>query len=129
MDDGTGPLPPDHITKLLRLNLDANKQRVAMAKILAYHGKLDMKPLFEEWELQLLPYVADWIDIAKARLPGISTSNAFAVDNIGLMTIRARKLDAMFQFVRGMPDEMAGSYIKAQNAGKTRQQKKQRQWK
>ena len=47
--------------------LNHNNGDIAIRKILKYHKKFDMSPLFE-WDWKLLPRVITWFDLAKVRI-------------------------------------------------------------
>ena len=49
------------------LMLNHNNGDIAIRKILEYHKKFDMSPLFE-WDWKLLPRVITWFDLAKVRI-------------------------------------------------------------
>ena len=84
---------------LLKLNRDTNKSRVAIKKILKYHPKIEMEPLFgwdvEEGEqnLKALPHVVGWFDRAE---------EAVADDDINY-NVEEKKLSAILQFAKAMP--------------------------
>ena len=90
-----GPIPqegvPDLVASLLTLNQENDKKSVAFRKILLYHVDFDMQPLFE-WDLKMLPYVIEWFERAAAY--GIEAEECN----------RKRKLAAIYQFTRGMPE-------------------------
>lgn len=96
------PLPPAKVLELLTMNSDSNKKRVATKKILSYHREFDMEPFFEWEDFEVLPCVVKWFDDAKESMG----------DDMELM-IDTRKLDSIFQFARGMPEEMGDSYTRA----------------
>ena len=77
---------------LLALNRSSeDKKQVAMKKILKHHQHFDMQPFFE-WDLKVLPLAVDWFERARS---------IEAIDEAG---IDKRKLDAIYQFIRAMPD-------------------------
>ena len=96
------PLPPAKVLELLAMNSDSNKKRVATKKILSYHREFDMKPFFEWEKFEVLPFVVKWFDDAEERM-----------DNDMESIIDTRKLDSVYQFARGMPEEMGDGYTRA----------------
>jgi len=76
----------------LRMNTGADKNQVAIKKILRHHSHIDMESFFE-WDLKVLPAAIVWFDRARA-----CTENDEAEMNVDLM-----KLSAIYQFTRAMP--------------------------
>lgn len=100
--DGTlrhADIPPD-VKYLLELNSsDAeNKKGVALDKILTHHRYFDMKPLLK-WDLKLLPQAMGWMERAAAKR--ISKNDATYEELTGRI-----KLSALYEFVRGMPEQV-----------------------
>jgi len=79
----------------LNANTNANKSQIAMMKIFRHHPNIDMEPFFQ-WEMKVLPLVANWFD------------KALACDGIDEVQVSAYKLFAIYQFMRAMP-EVCGS--------------------
>ena len=100
-NDEFSPKPPGDLLELLALNSDPNKQTVAMKKILYCHSEFDMEAFFE-WEFKFLPYAVNWFESARSR---IAVNDGQADKHFW-----ARKLDVIFQFARGLPEEMSDSY-------------------
>ena len=83
---------PADVQASLDLNRSSeNKKQVAIKKILNHHRHFDMQPFFE-WDLKVLPLVVDWFESARC------------VENVDEAGIDKRKLDAIYQFIRAMPD-------------------------
>jgi hypothetical protein len=83
---------PDDVNSLLVLNeSNENKKQVAMEKILKHHRHFDMQPFFE-WDLKVLPIAIEWFDQARS------------IENTDETVIDKRKLDAIYQFIRAMPE-------------------------
>ena len=57
---------------------------------------------FFEWEFKFLPYAVNWFESARSR---IAVNDGQADKHFW-----ARKLDVIFQFARGLPEEMSDSY-------------------
>jgi len=85
-------------TPLLELNGIEDKGQVAAVKILRYHDHLDMKP-FLEWDSKCLPLFVTWFSRASSYLGNDDEAN----DTVG-----TKKLDAIYQFLRGLPSELEG---------------------
>lgn len=83
---------PDDVRSYLELNGGADKKQVAMAKILKQHPPFEMRPFFE-WEFKMLPLAIGWLDGAAALPMGFETD------------VGGRRLSAIYQFVRGFPEE------------------------
>ena len=62
-----------------------------MKKILTHHQHFDMQPFFE-WDLKVLPLAVAWFE----RTRSVGDNNSAG--------IRKRKLEAIFQFIRAMPE-------------------------
>ena len=93
-DLGRGVLMPAHvdIQALLALNRSSeDKRQVAIKKILKHHHHFDMQPFFE-WDLKVLPITINWFEKARS----IESNDEAAVNK--------RKLEAIYQFSRGMPE-------------------------
>ena len=82
---------PAKLSSLLALNRDTDKKRVAVRKILFHHNYLDMEPLLE-WELKVLPIAVNWFHKAREYVGSNEGEN-----------VDARKLSAIYQFVRALP--------------------------
>ncbi|KAL9178491.1 hypothetical protein ACHAXT_001829 [Thalassiosira profunda] len=82
---------PRNLEISLRLNHDSVKKRVALTKILNHQDDIDMQPLFE-WDLKVLPSVIQWCERAAYYWIESQECN------------RKRKLEAIYQFIRGMPN-------------------------
>jgi hypothetical protein len=83
---------PADVKTLLALNAssDNNKRQVAIKKIFIHHNHFDMHPFFK-LELKVLPLVVDLFERARS------------VETIDEAGIEKRKLDAIYQFVQGVP--------------------------
>ena len=89
----------NRITWLLyKLNKGRNKSLVAIKKIIGYHPKIDMSPLYnldladDDKNLKALPYVINWFDRARE-----------AVEDYDEIKVERRKLASIYQFVGDMP--------------------------
>ena len=78
------------INSLLSLNHSRDKKQVAIKKVLKYHQHFDMQPFFE-WDLKMLPLVTSWFEQARS------------ITNVDQAEIDKRNLNAIHQFIRGMP--------------------------
>ena len=89
-----GPLALQPGTRaLLELNKNANKEHVAMIKILENHTEFDIQPLLK-WDLKVLPDLIGWFERGSAL-------NALYVHldvNIGKL-----ELATLFDYIRAMP--------------------------
>ena len=84
-------LPPVLYT-LLDLNSSSDdKGEVSIKKIWMHHQHFDMQPFFE-WEMKVLPIAVDCFERARS------------IENACEVGIDTRKLDAIYQFIRGMPE-------------------------
>ena len=88
------------LESLLELNRDANKNHVAIKKILQNHSNIDMEPQLFEWgaeegeqNLKALPYAINWFERA-----GV----AVADEEEEQYNLDGRKLNAIFQFAKAM---------------------------
>jgi len=96
--------PPSTIQRHLDLNRIEDKGKVAMLKTLSVHiGEISMTP-FLEWDLKCLPIAVKWID--KAIL-------LFQIQDRHY--IQSQKLQAVYEFIRGMPAECADGYFNRRN--------------
>ena len=92
-DDVPSRSIPADVRSLLALNRsNQNKKQVALRKILNHHNYFDMRPFFE-WELKVLPIAINWFEQAC----GVCTRERIVV-------MRKRKLEAIYQFIRAMPE-------------------------
>ena len=57
-------LLPDNISSYIELNRGADKNQVAIEKIMLHHPHFDMEPFFE-WDLKVLPFVVNWLHRAR----------------------------------------------------------------
>ena len=81
---------------LFHLNRDGGgNKEIAAKKILKYHRRLDMSSLFE-WDLKMLPHTVDWFESARPKIRNSPWLRGINLD--------AKKLDAIYQFVRSMPE-------------------------
>ena len=88
---GDEDMPAD-VESSLELNRSSeNKKQVAIKKILQHHQHFDMQPFFN-WDLKVLPIAINWFE------------RAHAVDEFDEAGIGTRKLGAIYQFVRAMPE-------------------------
>ena len=90
-----GDLPssslPVDVRSLLKMNRGTeNKKQVAMKKILNHHQHFYMQPFFE-WDLKVLPHAVSWFERARSV-----DSNVVGIDR--------HKLEAIYQFIRAMPE-------------------------
>ena len=86
------PNIPADVNALLHLNSSSeDKRQVAMTKILKHHQHFDMQPFFE-WDLKVLPLVIDWFDRARS------------IESTDIVGTGKRKLDAIYQFIRAIPE-------------------------
>jgi len=86
---------PGAIRQYLALNHYTNKKNTATMKILQYSKhNISMLPFFE-WELKCLPIAVNWFD----KYPGLRQE------------VETSKLQAIYEFVRGMPVECADGYF------------------
>ena len=92
------PISP---SSLLELNCGADKKQVAVQKILRHHAHLDMEP-FLEWDLKVLPLAVSWFDRARNSVPENSGAH-----------VGAKKLSAVYQFVKALPMMFVPSQNKA----------------
>ena len=90
---------PRGVVKMLELNSDQDKSRIAATKILLAHHHLDMRPLFG-WEFGLLPYVIAWLE-------------RFTESRLDL------QLSSIFEFVRAMPMKVTDRVV-GRTTGKKR---------
>ena len=103
------------LRSLLEMNINRNKSRVAIKKILQYHPNIDMSPLFEldsgdERNLKGLPYVVTWFKKAKAAKRQKS--------------VETKKLSAIYQFAQAMPMLFVpSSHIKVDDKKRKREDK------
>ena len=88
------------LESLLELNRDANKNHVAIKKILQNHSNIDMEPFFEwgmeeegEQNLKALPHVVNWFE--KARVAVAEGEENYHFEE--------KKLSAILQFALAMP--------------------------
>ena len=80
------------IGPLLAMNRNANKEKVAIIKILRHHYQFDMQPFFE-WEFKVMPMVLDRFETASAcEMPAGFEAK-----------LEKRKLSCIYQFVKGLP--------------------------
>jgi len=94
-------LPPQ-IQRWLVLNQMNDKKNVASIKILQHsRHNITMHPFFE-WELKCLPIAVNWFDAG----PGY-----FRNPPVIRKEIETSKLQAIYEFVRGMPVECADGYF------------------
>ena len=95
---------PNHSTStqlnsLLKLNEKADKEDVAIEKILQCHRNIDMKPFYDldsrgEWSLKGLPLAVAWFDKASDSVER-SRGESYGVDQ--------KKLSSIYQFAHSMP--------------------------
>ena len=84
---------PDDIQSYLRLNKTvANKDKVAMAKILRNHSHFDMEPFFE-WEFKVVPIMINWF----------TKASTYTNDASSERLVKRIKLDSMYAFIREFP--------------------------
>ena len=83
-------LPAD-IRALLACNSSSDKKQVATKKILQHHQHFDMQPFFE-WDLKVLPIAIKWFERARS------------IESEDEAGINKRKLEAIYQFIRAMPE-------------------------
>jgi len=93
---------PEIIEQYLILNQNDDEKKVAAIKIMQYQRhNIAMHPFFE-WELKCLPIAVHWFDNA--------------VDHsVFRKEIETSKLQAIYEFVRGMPVESADGYFGRKN--------------
>ena len=90
---GGAPSLPFDIRCSLALNLSSeDKKQVAIKKILKQHQRFDMQPFFE-WDLKVLPLAVAWFERARSIE---NNEEAGIIDKC--------KLDAIYQFIRAMPE-------------------------
>jgi len=90
---------PEIIEQYLILNQNDDRKKVAAMKIMQYQRhNISMLPFFE-WELKCLPIAVHWFDEAPRSIQEIETI----------------KLQAIYEFVRGMPVESADGYFGRKN--------------
>jgi hypothetical protein len=82
---------PADIVSLLALNRSDGAKQVAIKKILKHHRHFDMQPFFE-WDLKVLPIAINWFE----RAGSIDINNEAGINK--------RKLEAIYQFIRAMPE-------------------------
>ena len=88
---GSSNIPAD-VRSALALNKSSeDKRQVAIKKILKHHRHFDMQPFFE-WDLKVLPIAINWFERARA----IDSNNEAQIDK--------RKLEAIYQFIRAVPE-------------------------
>ena len=108
----------DNLTKLLKMNQDANKSHVAIRKILTFHPHIDMEPFFEwdmegERNLKALPYIISWFERAErasiaeedgevSNNDDDSSASSYDGDEESY-NFDERKLDTIYQFAQAMP--------------------------
>jgi len=80
----------DDVRSLLALNRNADKQQVAITKILRNHSHFDMQPFFE-WEFKVLPIMVNWF------------TKAAAITTEYDEKIKKMKLSTVYDFIRGFP--------------------------
>jgi len=98
-------LPSATIQYYLDLNKNEDKEKVAALKIIPLHiDSIRMVPFFE-WELKCLPIVVKWFDKASFSAESTSSSPEFR------HSIKVRKLQAVYEFIREMPAECAEGYF------------------
>jgi hypothetical protein len=91
------------VRQYLVLNHYADKKNTATMKILQYsRHNISMLPFFEEWELKCLPIAVNWFDSAR---PGYIRNHMLRQE------VETSKLQAIYEFVRGMPMECADGYF------------------
>lgn len=83
---------PNDIKINLKLNTSANKDWVAMAKILRNHPHFDMEPFFE-WEFKVVPIMINWF----------TKASTYTNDASSERLIKRIKLDSMYAFIREFP--------------------------
>jgi hypothetical protein len=90
---------------LLALNLSDDKKEVAIKKVLLHHPHFDMQPFFE-WELRVLPIAVAWFERARSMETGVvqSIRGVLAATGIGSAAISKHRLEAIYQFIRAMPE-------------------------
>lgn len=82
---------PSEVSALLKLNCDADKQQVAMAKILHHYAHFDATAFLES-DLKMLPHIVNWFDRAQ-----VCTKSSEDVNT--------KKLSTFYQFTKAMPLE------------------------
>ena len=83
---------PANVRASLVLNKSSeDKKQVAIKKILKHHRHFDMQPFFE-WDLKVLPIAISWFERARS------------VDDDDEAGIGKRELEAIYQFIRAMPE-------------------------
>ena len=104
----------DIVVTLLQINEGTNKSHVAIEKILKYHPKFEMEPLFEwgsrdERNLLALPYIVDWFDRAKEAIEHENSyyssddSSSGSFPHCNHYQIEEKKLTAIYEFAQAMP--------------------------
>ena len=104
------------LATLLYINgLSNSRHQAATLKIICSHSDLNMEPLFE-WDFKVMPYVLAWLEEAGDHASRLSAtiSRLSRQDNLTneLATLvqqcqqdlPKRKLSALYQFIRGMPE-------------------------
>ena len=81
----------DDVRSLLALNRNANKQQVAITKILQNHSHFNMQPFFE-WEFKVLPIMVNWFKTA-------DSCTAFEHEE----KINKMRLSTVFDFIKEFP--------------------------
>ena len=96
---------PEDVRSLLALNLSDDKKEVAIKKVLLHHPHFDMQPFFE-WELRVLPIAVAWFERARSMETGVvqSIRGVLAATGIGSAAISKHRLEAIYQFIRAMPE-------------------------
>lgn len=96
--------PLTHHIPHLRLNwylflntTGGTKTQIAMKKIVKYHRHFDVSPLFE-WDLKMLPHTVSWFEVARSEISSSQWLHEVNLDG--------KKLDAIYQFVRFMPESV-----------------------
>jgi len=90
------------VRRYLVLNHYADKKNTATMKILQYSRHNITMHSFFEWELKCLPIAVNWFDNAR---PG------YFHDHMLRQEVETSKLQAIYEFVRGMPVECADGYF------------------
>ena len=87
---------PADVNFMLELNQsNDDKKQVAIEKVLSHHRHFDMRPFFE-WDLKVLPIAINWFERAKSIRNYVGAYHEATIDK--------RKLDAIYQFIRAMPE-------------------------
>jgi hypothetical protein len=90
---------PQDVVSALELNQCADKQKVAVKKILKHHRHFNIQP-FVQWDFKVLPLLIRWLERAAPF------SAEFDMNG----TIEMRKLTVVYEFIQALPELFVVNY-------------------